>query len=302
MTAGYRHPGYAEALADFGTPRALPRSKGWILERAIPGTPLSDAMGCYPLFCCQDWNGLGADLDMLEGELVSLALVTDPFGAYTRRDLQCCFRDLVRPYKEHYVIDLRQDQNRHVSKHHRRNARRGLRQVEVEVCAEPLCHLDEWVRLYASLAEKHEIQGMRAFSRASFEKQLQLPGTVLLRALHEGRTVGMDLWYVQDDVGYGHLAAYDPVGYRTLASYALLWVALEYLAGTVRWLDLGAGAGLDGAAEDGLTHFKRGWATGTRPVYFCGRILNRTWYARLTQDNHARRTAYFPAYRAGEFA
>lgn len=47
---GYIHPGYAESLTEFGTPRELPRSKGWILKCQIPGFSDYDAMGCYPLF------------------------------------------------------------------------------------------------------------------------------------------------------------------------------------------------------------------------------------------------------------
>ena len=82
MMTGYMHPGYVESLKEFGTPRALPRCRGWILERQIPGYPYHDAMGCYPLFACQDWSQLHLDLEEVGSELVSLALVTDPFGEY----------------------------------------------------------------------------------------------------------------------------------------------------------------------------------------------------------------------------
>ncbi|HSS29061.1 MAG TPA: hypothetical protein VLL50_14020, partial [Usitatibacter sp.] len=63
---GYAHPGYAGSLAEFGTPRELPASGGWLLEREIPGGG-RDAMGCYPLLCCRDWRALREDLDSLEG-------------------------------------------------------------------------------------------------------------------------------------------------------------------------------------------------------------------------------------------
>ena len=58
---GYMHPGHAASLAEFGTPRELPRSGGWLLERAIPGAAARDAMGAYPLFACRDWTSLRAD-------------------------------------------------------------------------------------------------------------------------------------------------------------------------------------------------------------------------------------------------
>ena len=35
---GYMHPGYAESLAEFGTPRELQHSGGWLQERMIPGS------------------------------------------------------------------------------------------------------------------------------------------------------------------------------------------------------------------------------------------------------------------------
>ena len=79
---GYLHPGYAESLAEFGTPRELLRCGGWVLERQIPDFSYSDGMGCYPLFCCSDWSQLHKDLQDID-DLVALALVTDPFGSYT---------------------------------------------------------------------------------------------------------------------------------------------------------------------------------------------------------------------------
>jgi hypothetical protein len=54
--------------------------------------------------------------------------------------------------------------------------------------------------------------------------------------------------------------------------------------------------------DGGLTRFKRGWATGTRPVYFCGRIFQRERYEQLARQGGAPVSGYFPAYRHGEFA
>ena len=74
---GYLHPGYAQSLAEFGTPRELPRSGGWILERQIPGFSCHDAMGCYPLFARQDWSQLHADLESVGSEPAVLSLATE---------------------------------------------------------------------------------------------------------------------------------------------------------------------------------------------------------------------------------
>jgi hypothetical protein len=259
-------------------------------------------MGAYPLFTCADWSQLPADLDELSHELVSLALVTDPFGAFEPESLHESF-DLVMPYKQHFVTDLSLPREAIVSKHHRKRVRQAFRHLDVELCPEPLRFLDEWVELYAGLAERFQLHGIRAFSRASFAMQLAVPGVVMLRACLQGETVGIDLWYEQGDVSYGHLAAYSQEGYRMLASYALLWSAIEHFSARVGWLELGAGAGMGPSdSDDGLTTFKRGWATGTRPVFFCGRIFDRERYARIIQYEHVPPTTYFPAYRQGEFA
>jgi hypothetical protein len=93
------------------------------------------------------------------------------------------------------------------------------------------------------------------------------------------------------------------LGYDLRASFALFWSAIAHFASTdVRWLDLGAGAGLNGAGDDGLNRFKRGWASATRTAYFCGRIFDRDLYSALSKASGTRPTDFFPAYRHAEFA
>src|ERR1043165_18243 len=134
---GYSHPGYAAALAEFGTPRALPRSGGWLLERAIRDTPYRDAMGCYPLFTCSDWSQLQVDLETLSTELVSVAIVADPFGNHDPEQLRDCFSNIVIPFKEHLVTDLSGSPESFVAGPHRRKARKALEQLSVERCQDP---------------------------------------------------------------------------------------------------------------------------------------------------------------------
>ena len=167
----------------------------------------------------------------------------------------------------------------------------------VEPCA-PATVFDEWVTLYDHLIQRHQITGMTAFSRASFAAQWQVPGLTVLRAIAQGETVGMTLWYQDEERVYYHLAAYSPRGYELKASYALFHAAMEHFAHAgARWLALGAGAGTDNDGSDGLTRFKRGWATETRPVYLGGRIFDQQAYARLVGPNAAAVSSYFPAYR-----
>lgn len=298
--AGYQHAAYAQALAEFGRPLPLPRAGGWLLQRPIPTSCLEDAVGCYPLLACLDWTKLGADLDALaqQSELVSVTAVTDPLGNYEPADLQRAFRDLTRPFKEHFVVDLAQAWPHCVSAHHRRNARQALAQLQVEVCA-PETALDEWSELYAQLIQRHEITGIAAFSRQSFAQQLQVPGLHLLRAQHASETVGMIWWLRSGERAYYHLAAYSARGYELKASFALFWESAGFFAAAgVRWLVLGAGAGLKADTADGLTRFKRGWASDTRIAYLCGRIFNHAAYAALTHAAGVTATDYFPAYRA----
>jgi GNAT acetyltransferase-like protein len=299
---GYLHPAYAESLSEFGKPWFLPKSGGWILERPIPGFPYRDAMGCYPMFACQDWSQLHEDLHETARDLVSLALVTDPFGNYDASLLQRCF-DKVIAYKQHFVADLFRPIEQSVAAHHLRNARKALQQVQVEKCEPPALFIDDWTSLYCNLTSRHGIKGISAFSRAAFETQFRVPGIIAFRAVHQEHTVGMILWYVQDNVGYYHLGAYSDSGYQLRASFALFWTAYEYFAvNDVRWVNLGAGAGVKSGREDGLARFKRGWSTGTRLAYFCGRIFSRAKYCEIVSTKpHSEAAAYFPAYRWGEF-
>lgn len=301
MLTGYVHPDYAKSLAAYGTPREMPRCGGWVLERPIPDSPYRDAMGCYPLFACQDWSALQADLDDLASDLVSICLVPDPFGDYTEAGLHGCFPDRTILFKEHYVLDTHGPIREAVSKDAQRDARAALRQVVVEVCSDPSTHLDDWVRLYDCLIEKHDLKGIHRFSREIFLKQMRVPGFVMFRATHGLDTVGMMCWFVQGDVVYSHLACSDSIGYDLRASYALYWSAIEYFTGKVRWINFAGPAGTHRDSQDGLAKFKRKWSSGTRPAYFCGRIFQHDRYDELTKAAGIRDTDYFPAYRCGEF-
>ena len=299
---GYSHPGYAAALAEFGKPRALPRSEGWILERPILDTPYRDAMGCYPLFACRDWSQLDLDLDELRSELATLTIVADPFGNHTPAQLGKCFPTVVTPFKEHLVTELSRSPESFVATQHRRKAQKALERLDIERVEDAGVFADRWIELYANLVRRHGIRGLTAFSPDSFRAQLAVPGISLFRAISENETVGMTLWYTDREVAYYHLGAYSDLGYELEASFALFWHVLEYFSRQgLQWLDLGAGAGLSAKdSSDGLSRFKRGWATGTRTAYLCGRIFDLSRYDQIMRDREA--NDYFPPYRKGEFA
>jgi Acetyltransferase (GNAT) domain len=298
MTTGYAHSLYACSLAEFGQPRLLPHCEGWILERAIPGSGDRDGMGCYPLFACRDWSVLGDDVAELGSHLVSLVLVTDPFGVFDPVHLAVCFNRGVVPFKKHYVHDLSLPLEQSVSRHHRRNVRKALTQFHVEPVSATE-YLDDWLRLYRCLVSRHGLQGIQAFSPAAFAKQLATPGLVAFRAVRGGETAGMLLWYVTEDVGYYHLGAFDDTGYGEGAAFALFWCSLVHFAPKLRWLCLGSVAGLHDDEEDGLARFKRGWSTGSRTAYLCRHVGDAARYAALTQ-RCLLNEPYFPAYRKSQ--
>ncbi|HEX4333741.1 MAG TPA: GNAT family N-acetyltransferase [Usitatibacter sp.] len=294
---GYAHPGYARSLAEFGTPLELTRSGGWMLERPVAKGGASDAMGCYPLLFCRDWRSLREDLDALEGRIVSACAVPDPFGAHDEALLRDAFRDVVTPFKQHFFTDMHVPLEESVSRHHRKYARKALRDVDAEVVADPAGYLDEWLGLHHWLVARHEASGIRAFSPRAFAAQLSLPGAVVVRATHRGVPVGAQLWFQHEDVAYGHVLAFTPDGYQLGAPYALYWFALSHFVGKVRWCSFGGVSGTEVASPEGLARFKRGWATGTRTAYFCGRILDRARYDDLVVRAGTPARNFFPAYR-----
>ena len=292
-TTGYAHPGYAASLSEFGEPRHLPSCDGWILERAIADSEHRDAMGPYPLFFCHDWSRLSGDLSDLASRLVSVVLVTDPFAEVDPATLDETFDRVVR-FKEHYVVELDRTPEEFVSASHRASARRALREVDVRPVDAPLERLEIWQNLFANLSRRHSITGIRGFSHRAFELQLALPGMVMFEATAGRDVVGLDLWYQQGEVAYGHLAAFSDRGYELSASYATKWTMLHHFTGRVRWVDLAGTAGLTGRADDGLAMFKSGWSTGTRPVYLCGSVLQPEVYDALSRNTSSAETTYFP--------
>jgi hypothetical protein len=298
---GYAHPKYALSLQEFGEPRELPNCGGWILVRQIPGTPYKDAMGCYPLFACRDWTRLRQDLEHVGSDLVSLTLVTDPFSGVTRAYLEQCF-DLVKPFKTHYVVDLSHPLESFVNKGHRKNARKSLEMMDIEVCCQPIQYLDHWIRLYDTLISRHKIKGINAFSPKCFEIQLSLPGMVMVLGRQKEKIIGATLILIQNQETHFHLSAFTDEGYKIRASYGTHWKALVYGCeqGT-RYFNLGGAAGITEGQLDGLSEFKRGWSNDRRMAYLCGRIFDRQKYDSICEQYHISNVKYFPVYRAGEF-
>ena len=286
---GYLSPAYAQAFEEFGELLELSHSDAHILVRSIPGSPHHDAMSLYPFMCCQRWSSLKDDVPKLQHDLVSLTVVTSPFHGPDLSDLSTF--DFSRPYKDHFVTYLNHPC---ISSHHTRDATKALKEVDAEVCAKPTAWTRDWTNLYDNLTTRHNIQGVTRFSYASLEKQLAVPGAVLIRTSKKGRTTCMLLWYVQDDIAYYHLGASSDEGYQLQSSYAAFWASIAFFRGQVEALSLGAGAGAECDGSDGLSRFKKGWSNGTLKTYLCGKVLNQERYEELSAG---RDTDFFPAYR-----
>jgi len=297
---GYAHPRYAQSLEEHGEPRELPHSGGWVLVRRIPDTPYKDAMGCYPLFSCRDWTKLRDDLDHVGSDLVSLALVADPFCVSGPDMLEQLF-DYVRPFKTHYVTDLGHPLESFIDRSYRYNARSSLKVMDVEVSCQPAQYLDEWIRLYNNLIRRHHIRGISAFSPKCFELQLNIPGMVMVLGRREGEIVGATLVLIHEQVAYSHLTAFCEEGYKIRASYGIYWKTLLYLQEQgIRYFEHGGTAGIKEDPKDGLTNFKKGWSNERRMAYFCGRVFDRGKYESICRMKQIAGLEYFPAYRAAE--
>src|ERR1017187_147827 len=181
---GYLHPDYAQSLAEFGQPIALPKSEGWLLQRPIPNSDDSDAMGCYPLFACVAWDRLTEDIEKIREQVVTVALVADPFGNYDEELLRQTF-DKVVGFKSHFIVDLGRYPEEIASMHHRYYARKALAKVAVEVVSNPAGILPGWCDLYNNLIRRHNLSGIKAFSPKAFQRQFGLDGLVVLQAVYQ---------------------------------------------------------------------------------------------------------------------
>jgi hypothetical protein len=297
---GYAHPNYALSFREFGEPHELPHCGGWILERGIAGTPYKDGIGCYPLFACRDWTKLHRDLEEISSDVISVALVTDPFSGVAPTYLEQCF-DIVKPFKTHYISDLRNTPESFIHKDHLYKSRKALKVLDVEICSQPISYLNEWIKLYDELIRRHKIKGFASFSSKCFEIQLSMPGMVMFLGRLKGEIVGATLILVVDQVAHFHLAAFTGEGYQTRASYGLHRIAIDFLFNRgIRYLNHGGVAGLNEKTGDGLAQFKRCWSNLRTTVYFCGRVFDRQKYESICEQNQIGRGEYFPAYRAGE--
>ena len=295
---GYQNKKYAFSLSEIGAPVYLKNSGAWVIERTIPNTNYKDAMGCYPLFACENWAGLAEDIESKRKDWISFSIVTDPFGRFCEQSIKETFTDKCFPFKNHFAINLQTDWQNQLHKNHLRKARKAIKSLDIELVENPFESLDDWDKLYKILVARHNIKGMAKFSGKAFVGMFETPGLYVYKASLDGEIAGMVLFYEMDEVVYYHLGAYSDDGYRHNASFGLFFQAIkDFSALGKKWLNLGSGAGTAENENDGLTRFKKGWSSETRTTFFCGKILNKAIYTQLANRTGAGPKGFFPAYR-----
>jgi hypothetical protein len=295
--AGYASAEYAAAFGHDVLRAAA--CGGHLTLRPIAGTDLRDASGCYPVFSCARPRSLGEDLAGLPSDLVALALVPDPLQDFDRQTLQAWF-PIVRPLGEHYVVEL-DEPRRGPSSHHLRMLRRAAKhRIECRLEPSPPDFLERWVALYGNLVERAGIRGRRRFSTPVFQAMLAVPGSIVFTGWEDGRLLGADWYYQDQDRVYAHLSAYADRGYELSVSYPLLEAAISYFAQRASIIDLG-GVPTLAAPADGLLRFKSGWATGVRPAHLCGIAPNLAAYLQQSGGRPPSAQMFFPYYRRSDY-
>ena len=296
IDGGYGSQGYARSLSYLGPAIYLAASQSWLIRRPIPNTPYFDAMGCYPLWCCDQWSKLDEDLSQLN-DIVSVVGIASPLASHTV--LKKVFSDCCKVYKNAYLANAHTAWIETVTAHHRRNIKRAYQHCHVDI-VDALAHVDTWMLLYRHLIKRHQINGVARFTKAAFIQQLRLPGLTAMAAYVNREIVGMVLWIRHGHMIYYHLGAYNERGYQHLAGFALFAFAFDYFANVVgiEQIYLGAGTHTIDPSRDGLARFKCGWSTHTQPIYLCGKILQADIYQQLIHDQTSPTFGdFFPMYR-----
>ena len=295
---GYADPKFAWSYREFGAPVTLERSRATVLLVDESRTGRSDAVAPYPLLSCEFPERIAEDLDQLRDlGAITLTAVLDPLRRVPEPDDRWA---VLRPFKTHLLSRLGaaalDGTDFMPSRHHRREARRARRSVEVEVQKAAEADLDEWMRLWSSIEQRKRPAGMAAASRATYAAQLALAGAVMMWARVEGQPVAAQVVLVTPDVVQVHAAVSDPRGRECRAMFALDNTLLDMFAGstcTIHW------GGVPGRtdATDGLWKYKAGWANDAAPATLLGAVLDPETYVLLGGQLPVDAAAWFPLHR-----
>jgi hypothetical protein len=290
----YATKAYAGSLAHWGKAFDVPEWGTHVIIRTISGDA-ADAFGTYPIAILHQANDLQAGLERLrQAGLVAVTLVLDDFHRPTLDDLNRYF-DMVRPFKTHSIH--RTGSPFTYNKHHRYEVARARKKVTVR-SFDLREHLDEWMRLYATLISRHTLSGVHDFSKAHYAVLAEMAGVTAVGAWLEDKLVSAHLWVSDGTHVHSHLAASSEAGYKVGAAYAVYDESIKIFSDATL-INLGGGAGTGNDSVDGLARFKQGFANDEASAYISGTILNKARYEALSQAHGATNNAdFFPAYRA----
>jgi len=293
MTHPYATLNYAQSLSRTEESFAVPEWGGAVIARPIE-LDLLDAAGTYPMTVLAPDADLAGGLGRLrQAGFISVVIVLDDYHRPPLPDLESAF-DLVRPFKTHYVVD-RAIGETVPSRHHRYAIKKARSVVRAEAFA--LCdHLEEWLRLYEHLTQRHGLHGVHDFPRRHHEMLSVLPGIKAVGAFLDDVLLAAHLWVEEDGRVHSHLAASSDQGYALGAAYAVNDASIRFFA-DAQIINFGGGAGHEDDPTDGLARFKMGFVNATARSYICGKILDTEKYERLSATRMAT-TDFFPAYRA----
>ena len=296
-----RHPyateRYAASLQHWGTSIDVPEWGTSVIVRSFLQKH-KDAAGPYPLCMLSAEADIPAGLERLKRMgLVSVVLVVDSAVFNDQPELGRYF-DMVSPFKSHFIYQ-RSEAPFQYSSHHRYEVKFATKRVEVRPF-DPKNDMTEWIGLYSSLVERHQLVGLHAFPTSSLEICASLDGFFGLAAWIDDNMVSCHLWVQHGDRAHSHLAASNTQGYTSRAAYALNDAMINsQWAKNLSELNFGGGAGTGNDPDDGLSKFKRGFSNRIDRSYICGKVLDLDKYLALSQATKNTTTAaFFPAYRS----
>ncbi len=293
FTHPYLSRHYADALACDQQVVVLPDSAIPLILRSVETERnICDAAGPYPITPLLTASlSMNDEICMRDHNIASLSCVSDVF--YAPDDIS--WWDHAVDYKEHYIRQLRENDDYSYTKHHRYEVRRSLRYCEVRLFT-LADYLEQWCALYDRLIERHQMTGVSAFSHAYFSQLAEMPELVCTGAFDNNQLISAHLWLAYEGYVYSHLAASSDRGYELRAAYPIYDLAIRHFTGKgAHYIDFGGGAG-NTTASQGLIRFKKGFCNETRTNKILGKIIMPERYEELC-SSLGRSDHYFPAYR-----
>lgn len=302
---GYNSLLYAKSFEGVGKLISSKHGDISLLERDIPGTNEKDLISLYPLNTSPEGfytSSEGFYDDLRDKDHVSATLILSPLFdlPYGVSDLKERDWDIIKDYKEHYIVDLSKPiwmASDHWDKV-RTFAKTGY-EVSMRVLYphNVVDYARRFHKLYQTLVKKRGIEGVTNFSEQSIIRQFQVPGLLVFEVLDErGDPMAIRTFYLDgQDNCYFHLGAASHKAFAKAPghSQAIHYEAITYLKQLgLSKLVLGS---IPDVGGEGLRSFKQGFSNmETKTNLIVMKVLNQDIYDKLVSS---RNTEYVPPYR-----